>query len=375
MPISGPAITLSSPLAQDAVMATIMGLTRKQYGDYGSVTAEDHTMDGTSRVVDLADDVIEPTGLIVTLNGTPLSAPTQYILDSRGGTITLTSVPNDGDVVSVTGTNYQFNTDEELTPYVLGAIDKHISGKVVTGRSRDPDGFIAYSHAIQSLVTLPRVEQPLVAMLAAIDALWDIAADAEYDIDVNTADSTALPRMERFNAINQMIERLTDRYRDISGQLGVGLWRIRTIKQRRVSLTTMRLVPLYVPREIDDPAFVTRILEPIDTPAGTLTSPLPAQVFEYDPSVDSGNPWSATIELDGIDMTNGVVPKATIFAGQRTSAIIPIAITVVDATHCTLSLTAAITATLPPYAPWTLTVTYLDGTVLPVMGGTFLCPS
>lgn len=378
-------MTTPSLLIQDSIAAAIKKRARIEYGDYPELVVVDIPLDGTTRRIDVEDamegqayDVLEPTGLSVKLNGTALAAGTDYILDSRAGVVALLNMPTAGSTLSITGTNYQFYTDEDLDDYLHSATLKHTHQKVVTGRSVDPQGFIAYSHLQQTLATLPEIEYHPLAIFTAVEALWSLAADAAYDIDVNTADGTSLPRMQRYQGIMNQIETQTERYKELCFQIGnCGFWRIHDGGHlRRVSLFTGRLIPLRAPRELDDGGFPSRILTPIDVPVGTLTNPNTISCQQYNPEAQLGNPWSATIEIDGVDLTQpGFLVTASITAGSRTSALVPITVVVQDPTHVVLSLTGALTATLPPYSPWRVTVTYPDGHAEPAVAGSFLVTS
>lgn len=356
---------------------------RQEYGDYSELVALDMTLDGTTRRIDIKDeeagqayDSLEPTGLIVTLNGSTLVNGVDFLLDYRAGVIALTSLPPADSVLSLTGTNYQFYIDAELDDFLHSAVLKHTHQRVVTGRSVDPTGFIAYSHLKQTLVTLPEVEYHPVALLTAIEALWTLAGDATYDMNVETADGTSLPRMQRYQSIMNQIASLTDRYKDMCWQIGqgVGFWRIHDGGHlRRVSLFTGRLIPLRAPREVDDSSYSSRILSPVDVPEGTLTDANPVPCQEYNPIAKANNSWSATIAITGLNLqTPGVSVVASISAGSRTSAQVPVPVVVLDPSHVTCSLTGAVTATLPPYAPWRVIVNYPDGNSYPAVAGTFL---
>lgn len=367
---------LSSTQLFSNITNEIKRRARLEYGDYDEMVVEDHNLDGTTRIVDLADDVIESTGLVVVLNGTPLAAGTDYVLDARGGRIALTSPPPPDSTLSVTGKNYQFYTDEELDDFLHSATLKHTHQRIVTGRSIDSSGFIAYSHMQQTIATLPEIERHPLAVFTAVEALWTLSSDATYDINVTTADGTDLPRMQRYQSIMNQIQALTDRYKDLCWQIGpVGFWRIHDGgKLRRTSLFTGRLVPLHAPRELDDSSFPARILTPIDVPVGTLDVANPIPCMTYNVVAQVGQDWSSEIEVDGgVDLTvSGTLVTASITAGSRTSSIVVIPVVVIDATHITLSLGRLVIGTLPPYAPWRVTLTYPSGNSTPVVSGTFL---
>lgn len=382
MPIDGP--PLPSTLAQDKVADAIKRRARKEYGDYSELLALDITLNGTSRMVDLkaqgeegdqAYDALEPTGLVVTLNGVNLVPDIDYKLDARNGVLVLTTMPPANADLALTGTNYQFYNDEELDDFLYSAALKHTHQRVVTGRSVDSTGFIAYSHMHQTLATLPKIEHQPLSLLTAVEALWTLSADAVYDMNVSTADGTDLPRMQRYQAIMNQIESVTERYKDLCWQIGgVGFWRIHDGgRLRRVSLSTGRLIPLRAPREVDDASYPARILSALDVPEGTLANDNVIPCQQYNPEAEGGNPWSSNITVANAHLTQpGWLAVASITAGQRDSALVPITVVVVDDTHVTLSLTGAVTAKLPPYAPWRLTVTSPAGGTLPVVAGTFL---
>jgi len=117
----------------------------------------------------------------------------------------------------------------------------------------------------KALGSLPAIEEPLVTMLAVINCLWALANDLATDTDIQTAEGTNINRTAVYRQVRQQIDALTDRYQTWCGQLNVGLFRIETLKLRRVSQRTGRLVPLFVPREYDDHRYPTRELPPIDT--------------------------------------------------------------------------------------------------------------
>lgn len=362
----------------DEILATIMDRARKEYGDYGTLVAEDHVLDGTSRVVQLDNDVIEPTGLVVTLGNTTLVEGSTYQLDAENGRVVLTSLPTAGAMLSVTGTSWQFMTDAELAGYVDSAGAKHMHGRVLESLSVDTTGYRRFARVAQSISTLPKVEWHPVALLAALEALEVVIADAAYDINLSTAEGTSLPQAQRYAQLVQQRTRLEQRYKDLCSTLNVGLWRIQVGDLRRVSLTTGRYVALYPAREIDDNSVTwDRYLPPRDFPQELVVGQQPMDVQEYDPQVQRGQPWAADIEfpfdITGRTVVANITTGAGSFQEQWGQVLRPpphfVTMTVVpvDSTHITLELDGTDTATLPSTAPWRLE---LDGE--PYLAGTFI---
>ena len=115
------------------------------------------------------------------------------------------------------------------------------------------------------LSSLPDVEGTLVAIRAAIEALWALATDASTDIDISSADGTTVPRTQRYRQLREQIDGMTQRYDHLCAMLNVGLDAIEISKIRRVSKTTNRLVPIFEDREYDDYELPRRQLPPIST--------------------------------------------------------------------------------------------------------------
>ena len=62
----------------------------------------------------------------------------------------------------------------------------------------------------------------------------------------------SIPRSQRYQQLTDMIAKRWEQYRTLCAQLNIGLWRIEMGNLRRTSRTTNKLVPIYMPQEIDD---------------------------------------------------------------------------------------------------------------------------
>jgi hypothetical protein len=242
---------------------------RYELGDYTEEFNATIDGDGESRQFELPAQSVSADGLAVVTqdydgNYTTLTSA-DYELNARQGILTLDNALANGSKLYVRGTNAQFFTDDELDMFIETALLKHGHNATIRTVVRDPiTGFKRYYTDPMALTNLPAVEGHLVAILATIEALWALAADASYDINVSTAEGTSLPRQERYAAIMQMIDAQQRRYDEFASKLGVGLSRIEMFTLRRVSRTTGRLVPVYQSREYDEVGPPVRVYPPVD---------------------------------------------------------------------------------------------------------------
>lgn len=187
---------------------------------------------------------------------------TEYAVDRANGIVTFTVPPPQDILLVAEGTMNGIFTDEELTHFVHAATAQHLKGRTVQRRYRDGHGFIRYDREPMELADLPKEEEILVAILATVEALWALSTDAATDIDVTTSEGTHIPRSQRWRQLISQIDILTDKYKDISGMMGVGLFAPEVLDQRRVSKTTGRLVPVFQSREYDEHGPPIRKLPP-----------------------------------------------------------------------------------------------------------------
>lgn len=247
--------------ASPAVIAVRRRL-RLEIGDNEEAFQASIDGDGLSRRFDLPEEVINTDGLTVSLmTAVPgggynppvvLNAPDDYVLDATQGVLTTTDPPPNDSILTVTGTHFQFFTDEELDLFIRTAALKHTHNSEDLQVYRDINGFKRFLYTNETIDTIAPVEYHMLALLAAVDALEVIRTDAAFDIDVTTSDGTSLPRNERFKNIGEIMAVKQAMYDDQAAKLGVGMGRIEVFTARRVSRTTGKLVPIYVPREYDD---------------------------------------------------------------------------------------------------------------------------
>jgi hypothetical protein len=203
--------------------------------------------------------------------------------------------------------------------------------------------------------SIPAVEEYPVTILAVIEALWALATDASFDIDITAPDGVHIPRAQRFSQIMQLINQRQQQYKELCAALNIGLWRIEMGILRRVSRTTNKLVPVYVPQEIDDSRRPERVFLQNDLYGRTPTPSL-AQV--YDIVFTQGDSWSATFDFP-FDLT-GYTAKAQIRTYPNSPSLygtFNVDYTDIAAGKLTLSLTSDETKYLPMRAFWDLQLT------------------
>jgi hypothetical protein len=254
-----------------ATEAEIIRRVRKELGDLEEPFRQTYRGTGMQDQYDLPSQRVSTTGLKVfktdpvSLANTNLVLTTDFTLDAENGVVTLTTPLTKDWLLTAEGVAFGMFTDDEIAEYVHDAVLQHTNERFETTRYRSPEGFIRYERSQVVLDNLPEVEEPLVAILATIEALWALATDASTDIDVTTSEGTHVSRGQRFAQLQTQIALLTEKYQTLCAQLNVGLFRIEVSNLRRVSRTTNRLVPIFVEREYDDNSMPVRITPEIDT--------------------------------------------------------------------------------------------------------------
>ena len=251
-------------------LAALRERLRYELGDYVESFSASSPGDGIAARFDMPAEIVIADGLLVAIRDDDTGISTtlttaDYTLEAKAGVITLDTPVPAGSSLHVRGQRAQFFTDDELDMFLQSAMLKH--GHNVTFRviTRNPaTGRTTYTTDALAIENLPAVEIMPLALLATIEALWVIAADASYDIDVTTAEGTSLPRHQRYAAIMQMIGAQQARYDDLALKLNIGMSRIEMFTLRRVSRSTGRLVPIYQPREYDEHTPPTRVYPPVD---------------------------------------------------------------------------------------------------------------
>lgn len=266
-------------------MATRQGLIdrlRLELSDYR--LSFDHTASGWDGEVrfDLPNENV--TNVTVEVDGTPQTAGTDYILDAERGIVVFTTAPAEGATVEVTGEFTELYDDATLGIWIDTAFQLHAV-------DRNPP---------LTMASLPPVEDYLVVLLAKVEALYVLATDAAYDIDIRTPEGISIPRSQRFAQMMALINSVRGHYKELAQELNVGPGRIVNLQLRRVSRLTNRLVPIYLPREVDDHRPPQRVYPTIDARGAKLPEPsLPT----YDIQLKKGDAFAEEFTFSNDDGT------------------------------------------------------------------------
>jgi len=230
-----------------ATTSSLVDRVRLELGDVGKTFVTKFIADGTTNRFKLHYAPLDHSTVVVYAGTTNIS-DTSYVEESTGILVTAT-VLADMTEVTVSGNYYRYFTGAELTTIVNDAVTQHSAGHSDSlGRKMD-------------ISTLPFIEEYPVAIYATTIALYTLATDASFDIDIQAPDGVTIPRAERFRQLMEMVQTRQTQYRELCVQLGVGLYKIDVFSLRRISKATGRLIPVYKPQEVDDRSFPQRVAD------------------------------------------------------------------------------------------------------------------
>lgn len=269
-------------------------------------------------------------------------------LDHRAGMLVFADPPPAGELWEVEGQKWRYFSDEDMQVFIDTAMAQHShnrgddSGGDWTSGDIDP------------------VEEYPIAILSVIQALWALATDAAFDIDILAPDGVNIPRSERYRQLLDMIGSRQAQYDELSAALNIGVKRLETMTVRRIAKNTNRLVPVYLPKEFDDHTRPKRVLYP---PMLQGTKPIKTNIGTYDHDVVSGDPYKMQLDFE-FDITDCIIKNAIRRApmSSRTTVITrplrEFTQTVIDAENgiLELSLTGKETRWLPYNSYWEIQV-------------------
>jgi len=281
-------------------------------------------------------------------------------------TIQTSAVPVNNSTITVMGQAYRYFTDSEISYYVNVAFLEHASHTTDSNGSR-----------ITQISLLPPIEEYPLVLLASTMALYTLANDSAFDIDIISPDGVSIPRSERFRQLNEMVQIRKDQYKELCAMLGVGLFRLEVMTLRRISRLTNRYIPVYRPQEIDDRSIADRVR--LNMPDyGDITPP--GAVVNRDISMYAGDDFEMDFQF-AFDIST-YTPKAqiTIHSGQTYAQIGPLILgtftftkysydsnTVVDSLK--LRLAGSVTKDLPKTAYYDIQLTSSTGVVKTYLTG------
>jgi hypothetical protein len=265
-------------------VATISNLAdrlRSEIGDIGKSFVYKFTADGTTNRFLIPYSPLDGAYLVINKNGVDVSTTVE--VEEQTGFIVFDTTPTNGATIIVAGNYYRYFTNSETCQFVSDAFLQHSAFHTD-----------AYGRTV-SIMNLPGVEEYPVIIYAATLALYTLANDAAFDINVFAPDGVTIPRSERYQQLMQMIEVRKNQYKELCSQLGIGLYKIDVFSLRRISKTTNKYVPIYQPMEIDDMSTPVRVHLPTPTYGNVA---LPVITTVQDLYIYEGDAYSFTIQLD-----------------------------------------------------------------------------
>lgn len=331
-----------------ATLADLVSKVRTELNDQPRQFTKSLTGDGVTKDFTLGIKPLNALTLYITVNGTVQLNPANYTVEASVGVLHFVTAPANNAVIKVTGSVYRYFGDAELEYFVNTSLTQHFHNRTdAFGRQ-------------MTLALLPEVESYPVAILSTVEALYALATDASFDIDIHAPDGVTIPRTQRYSQLMGLIAQRMEQYKNICSALNIGLWRIEVGVLRRVSRTTNKLVPIYMPQEVDDARRPERVYIQNDLNG---RSPLPTTVGIYDLIIEAGDNWSVTLDFPDDTDFNDLVFKSQIrtYPGSPTLWG-TMGVTVFDAVlkKLTISLTKEQTRVLPVRCSWDIQATSLS---------------
>ena len=328
-----------------AVLSDLTSRVRLELGDQAKQFSLTFTGDASITDFPLAIHPIDIYTLGVYLNGSPVAYPTGYTVEADLGVIHFVHTPAANARILITGISFRYFTDDDICKFVNTAVEQHTYNRTNGLGSQ------------MTIALIPAVEEYPIAILATIEALWALATDASFDIDINAPDGVSIPRSERYRQLTQTIQARWEQYHQLCSALNIGLWRIEMGTLRRVSRLTNKLVPVYMAQEIDDARKPERVYIQNDLNG---RNPLPSYVAIQDIILYQGDSYSE--EIDFPFDTTGLIFKAQIRTYPNAPSLYATFTITTISTSSTLSkirlsLTKQDTAYMPVRAFWDLQAT------------------
>jgi hypothetical protein len=328
-----------------AVLSDLVSRVRLELGDQPVQFTYTATGDGTTKDFTLKCKPVDPATLSVTVNGTPMPTPTNYTLEQDIAVVHFVSPPASASNIVITGLRYRYFTDTDISTFINTAISQH------TYNRTDSYG------SVVRISSIPAVEEYPLAILAVIEALWVLATDSAFDININAPDGVVIPRAQRYQQLTNIIQQRWEQYKQLCAQLNIGLWRIEMGTLRRVSRKTNKLVPVYMPQEIDDSRRPERVYLQND-----LTGRNPAPVYGqlYDLVLYQGDSFECEFDFPfdttGYEFNSQIRTYPNAPSVYATFTVTTIS-TSANLSKINLSLTTSETKYMPVRAFWDLQAT------------------
>jgi hypothetical protein len=243
-----------------ATLSSLVERVRFELGDLPQSFVTQFISDISTNRYRLEHAPLDADRVTVFKNGVDISDDVE--IEEHTGVLVLDDLPDIDDEFTVTGNFYRYFTTRELETIVTTALTQH------AGRDTDSLGRKI------TVDNLPSIEEYPVSLYATTLALYTLATDASFDINIFAPDGVTIPRSERYRQLMEMIDARREQYRELCTQLGIGMYSIDVFTLRRISKTTNRYVPVYRPQEVDDRSRPQRVEIPMPT-YGDAPTPWP----------------------------------------------------------------------------------------------------
>lgn len=341
-----------------ATMQSLLDRTRLELGDQPKTFRQSWFGDGATNRWELDYAPLDAETVVVLVAGQDVSDACS--VEEATGVIVFDSAPGADDEVVVIGVYFRYFTTGELTTLISSAVEEHLLRRTSS------------SGAALTLANLPAIEEGPLALAATVKALYVLATDASFDIDIMTPDGVNIPRSERYRQLMGMIEARKEQHRQICEALNIGINRVEVFTLRRISRHTGKYIPVFRPQEIDDYSKKERIYLPIPTYGA---SPIPSPAAQYDLSLIQGDVFSQSFQFD-VSLVNRLVTAQARLYPENGTVAATFTVTVDDAETglITLSLTEDQTRILPLRSYWDMELSDTDGgNSTTVMSGRVFC--
>jgi hypothetical protein len=341
-----------------ATLSSLVDRVRVELGDLPKSFVTQFMADGTTNRFRLNYSPLDSTTVVVYKNNVEIT--NECSVEESSGVLVTDVLPEDGDQFTVSGTYYRYFTGAELSQIVENAVSMHGAKHTDSlGRSITVD-------------TLPYIDEYPVVIYATTLALYTLATDASFDINIFAPDGVTIPRSERYRQLLDMMNTRKSQYAELCAHLGIGMYSIDVFTLRRISKRTNRYVPVYKPMEVDDRSWPQRVNLPLPkygdaAPAWpTEGGPLNAyQGIAYEEFVDFGGEFEGKSFIARLLAQRGSVQVIRNFALEVTTE---------DNENFTakISLTAEETLRPPRRTHWQIaSKDDVTGEIIEIIGGDF----
>lgn len=264
-----------------ATLESLANRVRFELGDIGKEFVTPFITDGTTNRFKLHYAPLDYSEVRVFVNGQETQ---DFSVEESTGVLIMDTVPAEGNEFLVSGKYYRYFTSQEIRQLITDALAQH------TAKHTDSLGRKI------TVENLPTIEEYPVTIYAVTLALYTLATDSAFDIDIQAPDGVTIPRAERYRQLMEMVQTRQQQYRELCVHLGIGMYAIDVFTLRRISKATNRYIPVYLPQEVDDRSYPDRIDDVVPS-YGDKPTPWPSDAGEL--TAYQGRSWSYSFDFTG----------------------------------------------------------------------------